>query len=109
MISLFPFKFCYTYYLIQIFVIPSKKISDSHGNVEEEREEELVVNGHGYELGLVELRGRLSHHDAEPDAPRQKHHLHWGRREGKLTIISQGIRGLLFRFRGKVDAKIIFI
>ena len=48
-----------------------------HGHIEEEREQKLVVDGHGNESGFVEFRGRLSDDDAQPDAPNQEGHLHW--------------------------------
>ncbi len=49
---------------------------DSHGDVEEDGEEELVVDGHRYEAALVELGGRLPHLDAQADTPQQEQELH---------------------------------
>ena len=49
---------------------------DSHWNVEEQGEQELVVYGHGDELWLVELRRGFTNDDAESNAPHQKSHLH---------------------------------
>ena len=48
---------------------------DLHGHVEEDGEQELVVDGHGYEPALVELARSLPDHDAEPDAPKEKEKL----------------------------------
>ena len=48
----------------------------SHGDVEEDGEEELVVDGHGDEPALVELGRGLPHHDAEADPPQQEQELH---------------------------------
>ena len=48
----------------------------SHGDIEEDGEEELVVDGHGDEAALVELGGGLAHLDAQPDAPQQEQELH---------------------------------
>ena len=55
----------------------------SHGDVEEDGEEELVVDGHGDEPALVELGRRLPHHDAQPDAPQQEQELHCHTHAGK--------------------------
>ena len=49
--------------------------NDLHGHVEEDGEQELVVDGHGYEPALVELARSLPDHDAEPDAPKEKEKL----------------------------------
>ena len=48
----------------------------SHGDIEEDGEEELVVDGHGDEAALVELGGGLPHLDAQPDTPQQEQKLH---------------------------------
>ena len=45
---------------------------DLHGHVEEDGEQELVVDGHGYEPALVELAGSFPDHDAESDAPEEE-------------------------------------
>lgn len=48
-----------------------------HRNIKEDRQKELVINRHRYEPALVELRGRLPHHDAQPDAPHKEDYFHW--------------------------------
>ena len=50
---------------------------DLHGHVEEDGEQELVVDGHGYEPALVELAGSFPDHDAESDAPEEEKKLNW--------------------------------
>lgn len=54
-----------------------------HGHVEEDREQEFVVNGHGDEAALVELGRRLADHDAQADPPQQEQELHCNLRERK--------------------------
>ena len=46
-----------------------------HGNVEEDREQELVVDGHRDKPALVELARRLPHPDTQPDTPQQEQEL----------------------------------
>jgi hypothetical protein len=48
----------------------------SHGNVEEHRQQEFVVNGHGDEAALVELGGGLPHYDAQTNSPHKEHDFH---------------------------------
>lgn len=50
---------------------------DSHGHVEEDGEQELVVDGHGDESALVEFGRSLPHHDAQTDPPQQEQELDW--------------------------------
>jgi len=40
-----------------------------HGDVEEEREKRLVVDGPAIEATFVELGWRLTDHDTQPDTP----------------------------------------
>ena len=67
-------KYCHPLFSLSLSVV-----SHSHGDVEEDREEELVVDGHGDEPALVELGGGLADHDAQPDAPQKKEKLHWNK------------------------------
>ena len=59
-----------SYFSVKIFFM-----KDLHGHVEEDGEQELVVDSHGYEPALVELARSLPDHDAEPDAPQEKEKL----------------------------------
>ncbi len=45
---------------------------NSHGDVEEEGEQRLVVDGPADEAALVELGRSLSHHDAQADPPQEQ-------------------------------------
>ena len=63
-----------------------KKKVNSHRHVEEKGEKKLVVNGPADEATLVELRGRLPHHDAQSHTPQQKQHLGWGRTNKQNSI-----------------------
>jgi hypothetical protein len=67
---------CKSPHALEEFGAPLSPAFYLHGDVEEDGEEKLVVDGHGDEARLVELRRRLAHADAQPNAPHQQHHLH---------------------------------
>ncbi len=45
---------------------------NSHGDVEEETQEGLVVDGPADEATLIKLRRRFPHHDAQADPPQEQ-------------------------------------
>ena len=51
-------------------------LEEEHGDVEENGQEELVVDGHRDKPALIELRRSFPHHDTQSDAPEKDHQLH---------------------------------
>ena len=49
-------------------------VSYLRSDIEQDSQQKFVVDGQGDELALVELRRRLSHHNAQADSPHQKQH-----------------------------------